>query len=549
MDGRNLAGQLDMCREYAERQGWQIVAELAEDERGVSGARMDAPQLTRAIDMAAAGQYDVLVVREIDRLARDVGKQYIVEGELKRCKVKIAYVLGEYPDTPEGDLQKAIKAAIAGYERTKITERSVRGRRREASRGSTLVHGKPPYGYDVIHDGDKYQLVINEAQAEVVRLIYQWYTGPERIPGRSICTRLNEAGIAAPRGGQWRHGQLRRILSSETYCGRWYYGKFNGHKGQSVNDPAEWIAVNVPAIVDRATWAQAQERGRVNKELAARNLGEEYLLRGRVKCGACGRRMGRMKSGKNRYAYYRCDVAAFSKIAVDRCDHNTTYRQDVVDAITWDWVMQLICAPDALKDGWQRYQAAVEADTAPLRSQLSIVEEGIAKHKDQLAKVLDLYLSDVIDKGMLLERQERLQSVLDSLSARRDELQTNLRGRAVTKDEFISLQSFVGDLAERLDLGSYEGDIERMRQVIDMLDVRATLAFENGQRVLYLTCRLDSGAFIVNQSTNSSAPTPACSTASTSGSTNCEPTKCARPTTRRPASGRRARRASKASAA
>ena len=43
-DGRNLAGQLDMCREYAERQGWQVVAELAEDERGVSGARMDAPQ-------------------------------------------------------------------------------------------------------------------------------------------------------------------------------------------------------------------------------------------------------------------------------------------------------------------------------------------------------------------------------------------------------------------------------------------------------------------------------------------------------------------------
>ena len=77
-DGRNLAGQLDICREYAERQGWQIVAELAEDERGVSGARMDAPQLTRALDMATAGQFDVLVFREIDLLARDVGKQYIV---------------------------------------------------------------------------------------------------------------------------------------------------------------------------------------------------------------------------------------------------------------------------------------------------------------------------------------------------------------------------------------------------------------------------------------------------------------------------------------
>ena len=183
-DGRNLSGQLDMCREYAQRQGWQVVAELAEDERGVSGARMDAPQLNRALDMAAAGQYDVLVVREIDRLARDVGKQYIVEGELKRSNVKISYVLGEYPDTPEGALNKNIKAVIAEYERTKISERLVRGRRREAKRGSVLVNGRVPYGYDLIHDGDKYQLAVNDKQAEVVRLMFAWYTGNDRVPLR-----------------------------------------------------------------------------------------------------------------------------------------------------------------------------------------------------------------------------------------------------------------------------------------------------------------------------------------------------------------------------
>ena len=60
-DGRNLSGQLDMCREYAQRQGWQVIAELAEDERGVSGARMDVPELSRALDMAESGSFDVLV--------------------------------------------------------------------------------------------------------------------------------------------------------------------------------------------------------------------------------------------------------------------------------------------------------------------------------------------------------------------------------------------------------------------------------------------------------------------------------------------------------
>jgi site-specific DNA recombinase len=33
-DGRNLAGQAEMCREYAQAKGYSVVAELAEDDRG-----------------------------------------------------------------------------------------------------------------------------------------------------------------------------------------------------------------------------------------------------------------------------------------------------------------------------------------------------------------------------------------------------------------------------------------------------------------------------------------------------------------------------------
>ncbi len=72
-DGRNLDGQLTSCREHALAQGWTIVAELAEDDRGASGASFELPQLTRVLDMAAAHEFDVLVVREIDRFSRQPG--------------------------------------------------------------------------------------------------------------------------------------------------------------------------------------------------------------------------------------------------------------------------------------------------------------------------------------------------------------------------------------------------------------------------------------------------------------------------------------------
>ena len=124
----NLNGQLALCREYALRQDHAIVAELAEDDRGASGAAFELPQLSRALEMARARSFDVLIVRELDRLSRNLVKQLTVEAELKSAGVKIEYALSEYPDTPEGNLSKQIRAAIAEFEREQIKTRTTRAR-------------------------------------------------------------------------------------------------------------------------------------------------------------------------------------------------------------------------------------------------------------------------------------------------------------------------------------------------------------------------------------------------------------------------------------
>mgnify|MGYP001552472036 CR=1 FL=1 len=69
-------------------------------DRGASGASFERPELNTALDMARAAGFEVLVVREIDRLSRNLAKQLIVEEELKRNGVQIEYVLVEYADTP-----------------------------------------------------------------------------------------------------------------------------------------------------------------------------------------------------------------------------------------------------------------------------------------------------------------------------------------------------------------------------------------------------------------------------------------------------------------
>ena len=51
-DGRNLAGQLDMGRRYSEEKAHTVIAELAEDDKGASGAAFELPQLNRIREMA-----------------------------------------------------------------------------------------------------------------------------------------------------------------------------------------------------------------------------------------------------------------------------------------------------------------------------------------------------------------------------------------------------------------------------------------------------------------------------------------------------------------
>ena len=93
--GRNLEGQIEDGRAYCQEKGYRIVKELAEDDRGASGADWDLPKLNEALDMARENGFDVLVTRELDRFARNLAKQLVIEGEFKRHRVDVEYILAE----------------------------------------------------------------------------------------------------------------------------------------------------------------------------------------------------------------------------------------------------------------------------------------------------------------------------------------------------------------------------------------------------------------------------------------------------------------------
>ena len=504
-EGRNLAGQLEMCRNYAQEHGYQVVAELSEDDRGASGFEIDLPKLNRVREMARANELDVLIVRELDRLSRNLAKQLIVEQELQGDGVKVEYVLYDFPDTPEGRLNKHVRAMLAEYEREKITERTTRAKRRKVETGHVMVHSRAPYGYRLEEMDGKQTLMPYEPEAQIIRLIFQWYTDDEPMSLSAIIQKLNGMGIPTRMGGKrWRKSTVWGILRSETYAGIWYYGK-KTTGGQAYHDREHWIAVEVPAIIPRELWEKAQGRLEENKRNAKRNTKYEYLLRYRVTCGECRYAMScvsTIQRGKL-YLYYRCPCAQSGtgvRDYVGKCSQSKHFRADHVDAVVWDWVKSFLTNPVVLIEGLKAQQVRQEIDNAPLRNRLAVVDTLLADNQQKMERLLDLYLVDGFPKEVLIERREHLLTAIEALKRERTVLAAQLDAQVISDKQLQTIEELAREVVGGLTVA--DADFVAQRRLIEELDVRATLAVESGEKVIYVQCMLGAASLLVLSTTS-----------------------------------------------
>lgn len=503
-EGRNLASQLEMAREYARRKGYAVVAEIQEDDRGASGAAFELEGLNRVLEMAQDGAFDVLVPREIDRLSRSLAKQLVVEEELKRHGVEVEYVLGSYPDTPEGRLNKHIRATIAEFEREKVIERTVRGRFNKVRAGNVMVHGVPPYGYRVGEENGKTMLVVHESEARIIRLIFEWYVQGDgegdplsfvkiarKLSGLGVPTHADIHGRYKKRGpGAWNTSVVHRIIKNETYAGTWRYGKKRRRDGKwTPNAQDQTLAVEVPAIVDRETWEAAQAQRGENRVNALRNTKHEYLLGRRVTCGGCGLKMTSMtvvKDGVGRYSYYLCPARERGRQDYARECNAPLFRADEVDAGAWEWVVELLTDRESLRRGFREYQAEREQENEPLRARVAVVDDLLAANRTQLELLLDLYLAGDFSRETLTDRKVRLEKTISALEEQRAGLVSRLQAGALTDGQIQTLEDFVGQVGQGLDV--MRADFGARRSVIEALNVQAVLAVENGQKVVHARC-------------------------------------------------------------
>ncbi|WAH38571.1 recombinase family protein [Alicyclobacillus dauci] len=325
-DGFSLDAQLSRLRSYCDSQGW-TVAGVYTDE-GISAKDMQRPSLNRLVDDIKRSKYDVVVVYKLDRLTRsvrDLDELLRIFGEYK---VGFKSATEVYDTTSAtGRLFLHLVASLAQWERETIAER-VRFGQEQMTHEGKWSGGNIPFGYD--HKDGK--LVINDAQAIVVREIYNRYVRGEGT--KAILTWLNdpEHPQLAP-NRRWSQWGLKYLLRNPLYAGyvRYGYRTIEGRK-----QPDAIIANGEhEAIITQETWERADQMRKRRTMMPSNSSTGTYPLSGLLRCGKCGTAMSgrtnqKMSHGKRVVGrHYICNERQHSNL----CDMPMIQQTMLEDAV------------------------------------------------------------------------------------------------------------------------------------------------------------------------------------------------------------------------
>lgn len=293
---------------------WEFVKVYADE--GISGTstkRRD--EFKEMIESALNGKIDLIITKSISRFARNTLDTISITRQLKAKGVEVYFEkenLWSLDDKTEFLL--TIMASIAQEESRSISQNITIGKRWGMKEGKVSFAYKNFLGYKKV-DG---KIVIDEAQAETVRLIYMMFL-KEGKTCTGIAKFLKSKGIPTPSGKScnWTKNTVYSILMNEKYKGdallqKKYTADYLEHRVVTNNGelPQYYVENNHPAIIEREVWELVQTEMMRRSMLGAAYSGNS-IFASKLICGDCGKPYGKKKwHSTSKYAkeIYRCNA-------------------------------------------------------------------------------------------------------------------------------------------------------------------------------------------------------------------------------------------------
>ncbi len=458
-----IVSQTEALRAHAAQLGLDVPQEWVFEDDGHSGASLARPALDALRDLVAQVPVDVVLCYSPDRLARKYAYQALLMEELARAGTSVVFVKAPSGDTPEDALLVQFQGMIAEYERAQIMERTRRGKNQRARSGSVNVLSGAPFGYRYVRKSDhaaaRYEVVPHEAA--IVAGLFRRYAD-EGIAIAELARWLGSTGVATRTGkARWDRSTIWGMLRNPAYAGRACFGKTGrvseqagrnrvarlagraaGRAYSTVDRPrGDWLEIDVPALVDEATFERVARRLADNKKFASRASKTASLLQGLAACAGCGYACYRghtTTSAGNKIFYYRCIGSDNYRFEHGKVCDSKPVRADYLDTVVWDHVTALLTDPALIRaEISKRLTQARTAD--PAIRQRNQLELALAKAAAAITAMIEAYSEQLITIDELRTRMPHLRA-----------RETTLRGQlgaldaqAADRDAYLKL---AGDL-------------------------------------------------------------------------------------------------------
>ena len=459
----SLEAQQQFFSDYAEKNGYCLVHIYADE--GKSGTKMkNRTQLLRMLSDAMQQQYDLVLIKDVSRLARNTLDFLTSIRKLKSFGIKVLFVNYDQTTSESSEFMLTLLSAMAQEESANTSKRIKFGKKLNAERGKVpnLV-----FGYDKI-PGEYFTLHINEGESRVVRQIFYWYTREHMGTNRIACE-LNRMGIQTKRGSRWSQNAVSRILSNPLYIGKVINGKQEVEDfltSRRSNRPQEdWSIVTRPelALVGEDLFDQAQRVLQQNRDLfhaTGQRQSQRHVFSKLIRCSCCGSSFRRVerKNPKGSVAYWTC--AGRNANGVDYCPNQTKIEErELLVSLQGYFSSMLDDRPGVIK------RIAAECNRQlQSRGEKPLTEKdltaSLAKANRSKQRYLDMYENEVIDmetlKGKTRELNETIQQLQKELlfirqNTRPDDLFSSLLNNTFQDLEgILSTENITHDLLSHM---------------------------------------------------------------------------------------------------
>jgi site-specific DNA recombinase len=444
-DQTGVDRQERLCREVAERLGLVIAPEcvFVDNNRSAWQRNRCRPGWNALLEAIRAGQLRHVIVYHPDRLMRQPRD---LEELLTLSEEHDITLHGQANrrDLSDADDRFFLRIEVAHACRSSDdTSRRLRDALEDRAReGRPHSSGQRPYGYapDAV--------TIIDEEAVIIRAIYARYLDGAS-PGL-IARELNDRREVTVSGVPWQPYAVRSVLASRHVTG------IRVFRGQEVGE-GDW-----PAIIDRGTWAEVQERRAYRASAHDRRGWRFYLLRGLVVCKKCGRRMA---GSTSKDASYMC--AKHTYLGPERCTRRIGAAR--LEEFVADAAVELLTHLDV--------SGAPSAATA-----LSVTDEAAISADDaELAELKDMWTSREISTR---EYRQMRKTIEDRIST--------LQRKTIVRPTVEVLAGLAGpDARAAWDRLAEAGEVERLNAVLRFLFAAVIIDEHRAQRGTFDYSRIE----------------------------------------------------------